>query len=512
MSEWERKRKRREMAPLKETKAGIIKISLVIGGIFAFCLIVQQAGLLSNPLSSVDNSNTSSLKLHRMALAESKNLAEQNPWQELGECKAQLEKLSSGGLGISVGNNMKVENVNQICPKCESKVCPLCNCASFADDPTGAIASLEKENNALKAKVVELEKAFNRLLHEKSKLDSMGGGKNFVEASLSEDSLKAARDAIETCGKISSSSSNSKKISEVVNTKGYLCEATEEDFAKYFNFTVRKACPDDWFFVQELIFVKNCFSLPRRRCISRTPRQLVEPLPYPVSLWDQNSLNDLSVRWDLHYCKSFECLNTRIQGDCRNCFNLNLEEHRWRSFYRGNLKMEDVINMKKGSLRIGLDAGGGTGSFAARMASYNVTILTTAMNIETVVGKVKGLPYMEAIALRGLVPLHLPHRARLPFFDNSLDVVHSVNSIKYLPLEEFEELVMEWDRVLRPGGIMWFEMFYAPVTEMPLYIAILDLLGYNPLHWNLTPKPDPAERSGDHVYLNCVIEKPARED
>ena len=71
---------------------------------------------------------------------------------------------------------------------------------------------------------------------------------------------------------------------------------------------------------------------------------------------------------------------------------------------------------------------------------------------------------------------------------------------------------MEWDRVLRPGGIMWFEMFYAPVEEMPLYIAIIDLLKYKQLYWNLTPKPDDAERGGAHVYLNCVIEKVARVD
>ena len=71
---------------------------------------------------------------------------------------------------------------------------------------------------------------------------------------------------------------------------------------------------------------------------------------------------------------------------------------------------------------------------------------------------------------------------------------------------------MEWDRVLRPGGILWFEMFYAPVEEMPLYLAIIDLLQYKQTYWNLTPKPDDAERGGAHVYLNCVIEKQARAD
>ena len=61
-------------------------------------------------------------------------------------------------------------------------------------------------------------------------------------------------------------------------------------------------------------------------------------------------------------------------------------------------------------LRLGLDAGGGTGSFAARMALYNVTIMTSAMNLETVQSHIHGLPYMETIASRGLIPLWLPHK------------------------------------------------------------------------------------------------------
>ena len=43
-------------------------------------------------------------------------------------------------------------------------------------------------------------------------------------------------------------------------------------------------------------------------------------------------------------------------------------------------------------------------------------------------------------------------QARLPFFDGTLDLVHCVNSVKYLPLGEFEDLLFEWDRVLRVGG------------------------------------------------------------
>jgi len=39
-----------------------------------------------------------------------------------------------------------------------------------------------------------------------------------------------------------------------------------------------------------------------------------------------------------------------------------------------------------------------------------VTVMTTAFNVETVPGRRAGLPYMETIALRGLIPLHVPHK------------------------------------------------------------------------------------------------------
>eukprot|EP00897_Mesotaenium_endlicherianum_P005836 jgi/Mesen1/5280/ME000263S04390 len=288
----------------------------------------------------------------------------------------------------------------------------------------------------------------------------------------------------------------------------YACSATAEDLAQYLNYTARGDCPNDWYFTQSLIFEKSCFALPKRRCRAPAAARAAEPEPFPASLWSLAALKNENVRWDLHHCKSYECINTRKLGDCRNCFNLTLEAMRWVIPKRGTIEIEEVVRMKKGGLRIGLDAGGGTGSFAAKMAAFNVTIITTAMDTETLWDVRAGLPYMETIALRGLLPLHLPHKARLPFFDGTLDLVHTVNSIKYFTLLDFEELLFDWDRVLRPGGIIWFELFYASVGEMPLYVAVLDLLGYERLYWNFAPKTDAGEREGVNVYLNCVLEKP----
>jgi len=57
---------------------------------------------------------------------------------------------------------------------------------------------------------------------------------------------------------------------------------------------------------------------------------------------------------------------------------------------------------------------------------------------------------------------------------------------------------------------LWFELFYTPVNEMPLYIAVLDIFGYKKLYWNMAPKTDAPEREGAHIYLNCVLEKPSQ--
>ncbi|CAI5513815.1 unnamed protein product [Closterium sp. Naga37s-1] len=417
--------------------------------------------------------------------------------------------------------------------------------------------------------------------------------------------------------------------SPVPTWKAYACDATEDELLRYLDYEPRRMCPDDWFDSQDLLFTKNCFALPVRHCLTRTPQKLVEPTPFPESLFSQSALKNGAVRWALHHCKSFACLNARLIGDCRLCFNMSIERNRWHRHFRGSLSIEEVVGMMKGSLRIGLDAGGGTGSFAAHMARYNVTVLTTAMNIETVTGRRQGLPYMETIALRGLIPLHVPHKGlpymetialrgliplhvshkgvatatpdgqhvgpgalceqhqvkvpllapspppvpssphltdyplqqrlplmdntldlvhcvsginylpcpcrsfestqkaplpapspppsplpqqRLPLLDNTLDLVHCVNSIKYLPMQEFEELLFDWDRVLRVGGVLWFEMFYAPLDEMPVYVALISALGYKRLYYHVLPKPDVGEQLGAHMYLNCLLEKPVRLD
>ncbi|GJP54210.1 hypothetical protein CLOM_g13308, partial [Closterium sp. NIES-68] len=377
-------------------------------------------------------------------------------------------------------------------------------------------AMVEKE-------LLELRREVARLQAEKLHLESQLHEQEAVgDDTVSREALLAAKQALAQYNPPAAAAATA----AATGPHAYRCEATAADMRRYFNFTLRGPCPDDWLLVQHLVFDKGCHALPRRRCIAATAEEPREPMPVPDALFSQKALLDSNVRWQQHRCHSFRCLNQLTASDCRNCFNMTHESRRWRRAYKGSIAMADVIAMKPKSLRLGLDIGGGSGTFAAHMAQYGVTIMTTGLNREAAAaaaaaagataafkGKPEaapGLPYMETIAARGLIPLHLPHQARFPFFDGTLDIIHSINSIKYMPPLEFEEMLFEWDRVLRPGGLLWFEMFYAPKDEMGIYVWVLQVLGYEKRFWSLMPKTDRTERKGPHVYLNCVLEKPAR--
>ncbi|CAI5991425.1 unnamed protein product [Closterium sp. NIES-65] len=265
-------------------------------------------------------------------------------------------------------------------------------------------------------------------------------------------------------------------------------------------------------------------------------RFCLTPLSRPASLFAQSALQDSSVRWNNHAFSSFASLNalspsalataTAGTGDAcgrqpggGGCWNMSAEERRWmvkppkNTAAGGALTVKEVIAIKKGALRIGLDFNGGSGSFAAHMARHNVTMMTSAMNLEANVGRKKGLPFLETIALRGLVPIWLPYKVRLPFYDNTLDILHATNAIKFMPSPaEFEEVLFEWDRVLRVGGVMWFEEFTASAAEMPSYLSVLDLLKYRHLHWSVTPPKAMIGKPAGTVILHCLLEKPMRKD
>lgn len=293
---------------------------------------------------------------------------------------------------------------------------------------------------------------------------------------------------------------------ELYPALGTACRRYQDELEQYMTYNVGGECPSDDVFAQKLM-LKGCEPLPRRRCHPKSPKGYVEPMPGPASLWATPP--DTSILWDPYTCKNYQCLINRHKEkgsyDCKDCFDLNgREKVRWLQDYTDlDYSIDTVLKMKpKGAIRIGLDIGGGSGTFAARMKEKgDVTIVTTSMNFDG--------PFNSFIASRGLVPLHISVAHRLPFFENTLDIVHSMHVLSnWIPDTVLEFALFDIYRVLRPGGIFWLDHFFCIGTQLnATYVPMFERLGFKKLRWNAGRKLDRGIELNEW-YLSALLEKP----
>ncbi|KAL6840067.1 hypothetical protein ACP4OV_029877 [Aristida adscensionis] len=288
---------------------------------------------------------------------------------------------------------------------------------------------------------------------------------------------------------------------------GARCHHHRDELRKYMTYKVAGDCPSDAVFAERLM-LRGCDPLPRRRCRARGPAGFPDPTPFPESLWVVPP--DKSVVWDAYSCKNYSCLVDRARRpgshDCKGCFDIagGKEQRRWVG-KGGDLDYDiDAVLASKprGTVRIGLDIGGGTGTFAARMAERGVTVVTTTLDL--------GAPFGAFVASRGLIPLQLSAVAgRLPFFDGTLDIVHSMHLLnRWVPGEVFDAELYDIYRVLRPGGIFWLDHFFCTGKELTeVYVPIIEKVGFRKLRWNTGKKLDKGP-AADEWYLSALLERP----
>ncbi|KAJ8554463.1 hypothetical protein K7X08_025141 [Anisodus acutangulus] len=188
----------------------------------------------------------------------------------------------------------------------------------------------------------------------------------------------------------------------IYNTIGHSCVLMKKELEEYMDYDIGSYCKDDWNLAQKLM-IYGCDPLPRRRCLTRASKLYRKPYPIDKSLWEIP--DGRNVRWSNYKCRNFECLSSknpkRGYTKCTGCFEMDKEKVKWvtNSSVSVDFVIKDVLAIKPGEIRIGLDYGVGTGTFAARMREQNVTIISTALNL--------GAPFSETIALRGLIPLYV---------------------------------------------------------------------------------------------------------
>ncbi|XP_075520842.1 putative methyltransferase At1g29790 [Primulina tabacum] len=291
-------------------------------------------------------------------------------------------------------------------------------------------------------------------------------------------------------------------ITEMVASVGHSCEKSVDLLSQFMSYKINGLCPDDWSLGQKLI-LQGCEPLPRRRCFAKTiPKVGLQPSP--VSLW--KNVSEKALSWSGLGCKNFACLDSKkLNRDCAGCFDIlnGYENQRYvKARSKNDFLTDDVLAMGNGGIRIGFDIGGGSGTFGARMAERNVTIVTATLNIDA--------PFNEFIASRGLFPLYLSLDSRFPFYDNVFDLVHAANGLDIggKP-EKLEFLMFDTDRVLRAGGLFWLDNFYCSTDDKKRDLTrLIERFGYKKLKWIVGEKVNGQGKS--EVYLSAVLQKPVR--
>ncbi|KAK3012838.1 hypothetical protein RJ639_008617 [Escallonia herrerae] len=286
----------------------------------------------------------------------------------------------------------------------------------------------------------------------------------------------------------------------IYNTLGHACVLWKKELEEYMDYDIGSYCKDDWILAQKLM-INGCDPLPRRRCLTRASKLFLKPYPINESLW--RLPDGRNVRWSNYQCRNFECLSSknpkRGYFKCIGCFEMEKEKLKWvtNTSLAVDFLIRDALAIKPGEIRIGLDFGVGTGTFAARMREQNVTIISTALNL--------GAPFNEMIALRGLVPLYLTLNQRLPFFDNTMDLIHTTGFMDgWIDLLLMDFILFDWDRILRPGGLLWIDRFFCKRKDLDDYMYMFLQFRYKKHKWVISPK------SKDEVFLSALLEKPPR--
>ncbi|WCJ27319.1 S-adenosyl-L-methionine-dependent methyltransferases superfamily protein [Euphorbia peplus] len=284
-----------------------------------------------------------------------------------------------------------------------------------------------------------------------------------------------------------------------INPIASSCHNHPDLLHKYMSYTPYSLCPLDNDLAESLI-IRGCHPLPRRRCFSKTPSKPPSSLPrnpFPSSLPDSN------VLWGKYSCKTFSCL---AKGNPNSGFDMNAEISKFITYRTElDLPIAQLLQVAKSAssvIRLGVDIGGGTGTFAARMKQYNVTVVTTSMNFN--------VPNNEVVAMRGLVPLHVPLQQRLPVFDGVVDLVRCGRAVnRWIPLVMMEFLLYDVDRVLRGGGFLWLDHFFSKGVDLDkVYGPLIRKLGYKKVKWAVGNKTDSGGIKNGEVYLTALLQKP----
>lgn len=244
----------------------------------------------------------------------------------------------------------------------------------------------------------------------------------------------------------------------------------------------------------------GCPTFPQRRCVQRTPDKFIQA---PNQTAYRHNPPSANVRRspNMPY-QEFSSLAARKTGDCVTCWRFAVERQRWNVFID---MIESKIGVKfaKSAVRTVLDFGAGSGGFLSAMMDRGVIGIGFARNWAD-------LPYLETAAARGALVMHMDFRRHIPMAPGAVDMVHCSWLMNVLDTrEEIESVLLEWDRLVRPGGYIVQHGFRAKNEEtFTIFVNVIEnltkMLSWDMLEWSTGVKAD------SKTVLTFIARKPLR--
>ena len=224
----------------------------------------------------------------------------------------------------------------------------------------------------------------------------------------------------------------------------------------------------------------RCSPPPQRRCIHRIPDNFVPPVDQ-VSYRHHPPTTNVRLNTQDAMYPDFSALAARKAGDCVTCWRFEEERVRWSNFL-DFIERVSGFKFANGPIRTVIDFGCGVGGFLAAVADRGVLGIGFARNW-------RKLPFLETAAARGVLAMHMDFRNHVPMVTGAVDMVHCSWLMNILSKQdEIEAILMEWDRLVRPGGYIVQYGFRNSdpnkFTELLGEIKrVARLLGWKELHW-----------------------------
>ena len=125
-------------------------------------------------------------------------------------------------------------------------------------------------------------------------------------------------------------------------------------------------------------------------------------------------------------------------------------------------------------IRTMLDIGAGGGSLAVSLNKrYDVTVISTIR---------PEFPYCEYITERGGLCILLDSTRPMPFAKFSFDVIHHAWIYHSLPPAQWRTILLEQNRMLRPGGYLWIQDGSSNAVLDTIKYLLVEQLGYTVLY------------------------------